>query len=100
MNILKTLSQSGGPWTTGLLAGRNHFWAAFVAAGLLKATYDVLLLAFFAGRVPSREAGLVAGQENGGQHTEGEPREGETARQFHARGESDEGDDLSPRITP
>jgi len=51
VNILKTLSQSAGPWTTGLLAGHGHFWVAFVAAGSLKGTYDLLLLAFFAGRV-------------------------------------------------
>lgn len=51
VNILKTLSQSAGPWVTGLLAGRGHFWVAFVAAGSLKGTYDLLLLALFAGRV-------------------------------------------------
>lgn len=51
VNILKTLSQSSGPYATGLLAGHGHFWVAFVAAGSLKATYDLLLLAFFAGRV-------------------------------------------------
>ncbi|KAF9732062.1 hypothetical protein PMIN06_008913 [Paraphaeosphaeria minitans] len=62
VNIFKTLSQSAGPWVTGLLAGRGHFWVAFVAAGSLKGTYDLLLLAFFAGRVhPSPETGL-AGQ--------------------------------------
>ncbi|KAF2640869.1 MFS general substrate transporter [Massarina eburnea CBS 473.64] len=51
VNILKTLSQSGGPWMTGLLAGRQHFWVAFVVAGSLKGAYDILLLAFFAGKV-------------------------------------------------
>jgi hypothetical protein len=51
VNILKTLSQSGGPWVTGVLAGRGHFWVAFVAAGSLKAAYDVLLLVFFAGKI-------------------------------------------------
>ncbi|KAF1979142.1 MFS general substrate transporter [Bimuria novae-zelandiae CBS 107.79] len=51
VNILKTLSQSAGPSVTGLLAGHNSFWVAFVAAGSLKGTYDLLLLAFFAGRV-------------------------------------------------
>ena len=54
VNILKTLSQSSGPSVTGLLAGRNHFWVAFVAAGSLKAAYDVLLLAFFGGRVQTK----------------------------------------------
>ena len=51
VNILKTLSQSSGPSITGVLAGRKHFWVAFVIAGSLKAAYDVLLLAFFGGRV-------------------------------------------------
>lgn len=60
VNILKTLSQSAGPWATGLLAGHNHFWVAFVAAGSLKGTYDLLLLAFFAGRVyQPAEPGVV-----------------------------------------
>ncbi|KAF1961124.1 MFS general substrate transporter [Byssothecium circinans] len=54
VNILKTLSQSGGPWLTGLLAGRQHFGVAFVVAGSLKGAYDILLLAFFAGRVRQR----------------------------------------------
>ncbi|USP80623.1 hypothetical protein yc1106_07897 [Curvularia clavata] len=55
VNILKILSQSSGPSVTGLLAGNNHFWVAFVAAGCLKAVYDVLLLVFFGGRVESRK---------------------------------------------
>lgn len=61
VNILKTLSQSAGPWATGLLAGHGHFWVAFVTAGSLKGTYDLLLLAFFAGRVHRPEqAGVDA----------------------------------------
>lgn len=55
VNILKTLSQSSGPSFTGLLAGNNHFWVAFVTAGSLKAAYDLLLLAFFGGRVEPRK---------------------------------------------
>lgn len=55
VNILKTLSQSSGPTVTGILAGHNHFWVAFVAAGSLKATYDLLLLVFFGGRVQPRK---------------------------------------------
>jgi len=55
VNILKTLSQSSGPSITGVLAGRNHFWVAFVIAGSLKAAYDLLLLAFFGGRVQPRK---------------------------------------------
>ncbi|KAI8943539.1 hypothetical protein NX059_001535 [Plenodomus lindquistii] len=51
VNILKTLSQSSGPSVTGVLAGHGRFWVAFVVAGSLKATYDLLLLAYFGGRV-------------------------------------------------
>jgi predicted MFS family arabinose efflux permease len=51
VNILKTLSQSAGPLVTGLLAGRDHFWVAFVVAGSVKAAYDIMLLAFFGGQV-------------------------------------------------
>ncbi|ORY10549.1 major facilitator superfamily domain-containing protein [Clohesyomyces aquaticus] len=47
VNILKTLSQSSGPAVTGVLAGHDHFWVAFVSAGSLKAVYDLGLLAFF-----------------------------------------------------
>jgi sugar phosphate permease len=60
VNILKTLSQSSGPSLTGVLAGNNNFWVAFVAAGSLKATYDLLLLAFFGGRVQPRKQEVEA----------------------------------------
>lgn len=55
VNILKTLSQSSGPSVTGVLAGHDRFWVAFVVAGSLKATYDLLLLAFFGGRVKPKQ---------------------------------------------
>jgi hypothetical protein len=55
VNILKTLAQSTGPSVTGILAGRNHFWVAFVVAGSLKAAYDLMLLVFFGGRVHPRK---------------------------------------------
>jgi hypothetical protein len=49
VNILKTLAQSSGPSLTGILAGHDRFWVAFVVAGSLKAAYDLMLLAFFGG---------------------------------------------------
>ncbi|KAL6708334.1 hypothetical protein ACN47E_003258 [Coniothyrium glycines] len=55
VNILKTLSQSSGPSVTGVLAGSGRFWVAFVVAGSLKASYDLLLLAFFGGHVHVRK---------------------------------------------
>ncbi|KAF2264248.1 MFS general substrate transporter [Lojkania enalia] len=66
VNILKTLSQSSGPWVTGILAQHGHFWVAFVAAGSIKAAYDLGLLALFAGRVHGRDAprGSTEGNDN------------------------------------
>ena len=55
VNILKTLSQSIGPSLTGLLAGHDHFWVGFVVAGSLRTAYDLMLLAFFGGRVHPRK---------------------------------------------
>lgn len=57
VNTLKILSQSAGPWITGVLAGGGRFWVAFVVAGALKASYDVLLLGMFGGRVSARKVG-------------------------------------------
>jgi hypothetical protein len=54
INLVKTFSQSMGPVITGILGTNNHFWVAFVAAGSLKATYDLGLLAVFA-ETKSRE---------------------------------------------
>lgn len=54
INVVKTLSQSVGPSITGLLGERNLFWVAFVTSGVIKITYDLGLLAAFAGHV-SRE---------------------------------------------
>ncbi|KAF2811889.1 MFS general substrate transporter [Mytilinidion resinicola] len=47
VNVSKTLSQSVGPVITGVLAGHDHFWIAFVVAGSMKAAYDIGLLTFF-----------------------------------------------------
>ncbi|KAF2183803.1 para-aminobenzoate synthase [Zopfia rhizophila CBS 207.26] len=55
VNIVKTLSQSGGPVITGFLAGDDHFWVAFVVAGSMKAAYDLALLTLFAGKVHKKE---------------------------------------------
>ncbi|KAH7117954.1 major facilitator superfamily domain-containing protein [Dendryphion nanum] len=55
VNTLKTLSQSSGPWVTGVLAQHDRFWVAFIMAGSLKAGYDLGLLTFFAGKVHTKE---------------------------------------------
>ncbi|KAK6369721.1 hypothetical protein LTS17_009171 [Exophiala oligosperma] len=58
INVVKTCAQSLGPVITGVLGTKNHFWVAFVAAGSLKATYDLGLLALFAER-KSREDKVI-----------------------------------------
>ncbi len=55
INVVKTSAQSLGPLITGVLAQQNLFWAAFVAAGTLKATYDLGMLAVFAGHKTHEE---------------------------------------------
>jgi hypothetical protein len=49
INVVKTCSQTMGPLITGLLATKRLFWVVFVTAGCLKATYDLGMLAPFAG---------------------------------------------------
>ena len=49
VNVVKTLSQSGGPVATGWLAGIGKFWIAFLVAGALKASYDLAMLKIFLG---------------------------------------------------
>ncbi|KAL9094093.1 MAG: hypothetical protein Q9165_003508 [Trypethelium subeluteriae] len=56
VNTVKTMSQSGGPIITGVLAGKDHFWVAFVAAGAMKAVYDVVLLTAFVNTKTREEA--------------------------------------------
>jgi len=84
INVLKTLSQSAGPWTTGGLAEHNLFWVAFVVAGSLKGTYDILLLIMFINaRLNKHEQPQ---QENGfGQETGDQP-DGEDAEE-HEQGD-------------
>lgn len=54
INMVKTASQSLGPYATGVLAGRGLFWVAFLTAGCLKATYDIGMLLVFATRKQER----------------------------------------------
>ncbi|CAG8982313.1 hypothetical protein HYALB_00005313 [Hymenoscyphus albidus] len=49
INVVKTASQSLGPLTTGILAQNKLFWVSFVTAGACKVTYDIGILALFAG---------------------------------------------------
>ncbi len=47
ISVVRTFSQSCGPFITGLLAQSGSFWVTFVVAGSLKAVYDLGLLAAF-----------------------------------------------------
>lgn len=49
VNVVKTLSQSGGPVVTGWLAGIRKFWIAFLVAGAMKVSYDLTILKMFLG---------------------------------------------------
>ncbi|RDW65513.1 hypothetical protein BP5796_10205 [Coleophoma crateriformis] len=46
-SMLRTLAATAGPSVTGLLAGNDRFWIAFVAAGALRICYDLGLFAMF-----------------------------------------------------
>ncbi|KAF2722527.1 MFS general substrate transporter [Polychaeton citri CBS 116435] len=45
--MLRTLAAVSGPSITGILAGNDRFWIAFVAAGAFRLAYDVGLYALF-----------------------------------------------------
>jgi fucose permease len=45
--MLRTLAATSGPTVTGILAGSDRFWIAFVAAGVLRLAYDFGLWALF-----------------------------------------------------
>ncbi len=47
ISVVRTFSQSCGPFITGLLAQSGSFWVTFIVAGSLKAAYDLGLLAAF-----------------------------------------------------
>ena len=67
INVVKTSAQSLGPFITGVLINSNLFWVAFVMAGSLKATYDLGMLAIFAGHKTHEER---AEEERRAQETE------------------------------
>lgn len=45
--MLRTLAATTGPSITGILAGSDRFWIAFVVAGALRLAYDLGLFAMF-----------------------------------------------------
>jgi hypothetical protein len=61
-NVVKTFSSSIGPTVTGALASRGLIKFSFLAAGALKATYDLGILAVFAGHVSREEKAKAAAE--------------------------------------
>lgn len=47
VNIVKTVGSCLGLYLTGLFAGIDQFWLAFITAGALKLVYNVLISSFF-----------------------------------------------------
>ncbi|KAL2754133.1 hypothetical protein ACRALDRAFT_1063071 [Sodiomyces alcalophilus JCM 7366] len=47
INLVKTIGSCLGLYMTGLFAGLDQFWLAFIVAGSLKLVYNVLITAFF-----------------------------------------------------
>ncbi|KAH8689840.1 MFS transporter [Talaromyces proteolyticus] len=66
LNVVKTSASSLAPLLTGFLASRGLFWVAFVAAGSLKATYDIGMLITFGGMDRKhKEQAIRRDEENG-----------------------------------
>ena len=70
VNVVKTLSQSGGPVVTGWLAGLGKFWIAFLIAGALKAGYDLAILKMFLGYRSREEVDAERIREEDSERTE------------------------------
>lgn len=63
--MLRTLAAMSGPTVTGVLAGNNKFWIAFVAAGACRLVYDLGLYVLFINvKLYQHEGGENAGHDN------------------------------------
>lgn len=69
VNVVKTLSQSGGPIATGWLAQIGKFWIAFLIAGAMKASYDLAMLKMFLGYRSREEEEESRKQQQGGENS-------------------------------
>jgi sugar phosphate permease len=74
INVVKTTGSSLSPLLTGVLSSRGLFWVSFVAAGSLKATYDIGMLITFGGmdrkhkKASSQDQEAAAGQDHQNGH--------------------------------
>jgi MFS family permease len=55
LNVVKTTASSFGPIIAGVLVDHDLYWVSFLAAGSLKALYDVGILIFFRHKEKERE---------------------------------------------
>ena len=61
--IVRTLAATTGPTLTGILAGSDRFWIAFVAAGACRLVYDIgLYVLFINTKLYEHESGHSAAQ--------------------------------------
>lgn len=95
-SMLRTLAGSSGPTVTGILAGNDRFWIAFVVAGTLRIAYDLGLFAMFVNlKLYQHESSTI-----------GDIGDDESAANMHAQhaqyelaeaDDSDDGDDYASR---
>ncbi|KAK6357135.1 hypothetical protein TWF718_001461 [Orbilia javanica] len=82
VTVTKTLSQSAGPFVTGIMGGTGLFWASFVISGGLKAGYDLSLLIMFTalhGVGRSEERGAEEGSQDLNLRNQGDDDEDENS---------------------
>lgn len=65
VNVVKTASQSMGPFITGVLVKHQLFWVAFLMAGSLKACYDLGLLVTFVHQAQKKKHATEEEQSDG-----------------------------------
>jgi MFS family permease len=68
--MLRTLAATAGPTVTGILAGHDRFWIAFVTAGALRICYDLGLWAMFINMKLYQHETDDTGKENTRQNTD------------------------------
>ncbi|KAK0736485.1 major facilitator superfamily domain-containing protein [Apiosordaria backusii] len=72
--MLRTLASTTGPSITGVLAGNNRFWVAYVVAGALRLAYDLGLFALFINiKLHKHEPAAVSAEDDRRMSNEEEP---------------------------
>ena len=64
-SMVRTFAMSVGPSVTGLLAGNDKFYAAFVATGICRVVYDVGLWVLFVNVKVDGSPASRGGERNG-----------------------------------